>query len=125
VAKNAEHLPSKGHVLVCSTAKRRLRTLSDHGSNAGSDSVEGSLLDRGIGFYYTYEEIQESDDLDGPLVTGNLNWGHIIGFSLGAIYVAWPLDFIPDFIPVIGHIDDAAILSFSTSLGGWLWDLMD
>lgn len=87
--------------------------------------MEGDLLDRGIGFYYTYEEMKESGDLDGPLLAGNINPGHIIGFSLGAIYVAWPLDFIPDFIPVIGYLDDAAILSGSTNLGGWLWDLMD
>jgi hypothetical protein len=84
----------------------------------------GDLLDRGIGWYYTYEEIQESGGLDLPALA-DVNPGHVIGFSLGAIYVASPLDFIPDFIPVIGVIDDAAILSGSTNLGGWLWDLMD
>jgi hypothetical protein len=85
----------------------------------------GDLLDRGIGFYYTYEEMMVSGDLDGPMFIGNINPGHILGFTLGAVYVAWPLDFIPDFIPVIGYLDDAAILSGSTNLGGWLWDLMD
>lgn len=83
------------------------------------------LLDRGIGFYYTYEEVIDGADQDGPMIGGNTNPGHILGFSLGAAYVAWPLDFIPDFIPIIGYLDDAAVLSLSTNLGGWLWDMMD
>ena len=87
--------------------------------------MKGDLLDRGIGWYYTYEEVIESADRDGPLFTGNINPGHFLGFALGAIYVAWPLDFIPDAVPVIGYLDDAAVLSLSTNLGGWLWDLMD
>ena len=87
--------------------------------------MNSSLLDRGIGFYYTYEEMQDSGDLDGPMFAGNINLGHVLGFTLGAFYVAWPLDFIPDFIPVIGVLDDAAVLSGATNLGGRLWDLMD
>jgi uncharacterized membrane protein YkvA (DUF1232 family) len=49
----------------------------------------------------------------------------VIGFSLGAAYVAWPLDFIPDFIPLVGYVDDAMILNASTAIGGWLWDQFD
>lgn len=89
--------------------------------------MEGNLLDRGIGWYLTYEEaIQEATEAPeyGPW-WGNPNPGHAIGFGLGVAYVAWPLDFIPDFIPVIGYLDDAAILNLSIMMGGWLWNLMD
>lgn len=87
--------------------------------------MHGSLIERGIGWYLTFEEIAEEVDKDGPMFTDNVNPGHVLGFALGAAYVAWPLDFIPDFIPIIGHLDDAAILSGTTNLGGWLWDKWD
>ena len=86
----------------------------------------GDLLERGVGYYLEYKEIaQDMEDVDGPLWTGNLNPGHVIGFTLGAAYVAWPLDFIPDYIPVVGYVDDALILNASTTLGGWVWDKLD
>lgn len=87
--------------------------------------MSGDLLDRGIGWYLTVDEMVEKLDKDGPLFTGNANPGHVLGFALGAAYVAWPLDFIPDYIPVIGYLDDAVILNFSVTFGGWLWDKFD
>lgn len=31
---------------------------------------------------------------------------------VGALYLIWPIDIIPDFIPVIGWMDDGAIFYF-------------
>lgn len=88
--------------------------------------MEGSLLQRGVGWYLQFEDtMQEIEDVDGPFWTGNVNPGHVMGFGLGAIYVASPVDFIPDFIPIIGYVDDAVVLNASTSFGGWLWDVFD
>jgi hypothetical protein len=47
-----------------------------------------------------------------------LNVGHGIGFAIGAAYVISPLDIIPDFIPIIGYVDDAIILRATTAIGG-------
>lgn len=93
--------------------------------------MEGDLLRRGIGWYLKYEDTVEqlqreaNEDLDAPFVMGNVNPGTVIGFTIGAAYVVWPVDFIPDYIPYVGYIDDAVILKFTTSLGTFLWDLYD
>jgi uncharacterized membrane protein YkvA (DUF1232 family) len=34
------------------------------------------------------------------------------------VYVIWPLDFIPDIFPLIGQLDDVAVI---VSIGLWLW----
>jgi len=87
--------------------------------------MEGSLVERGIGWYLTYEETMEDLNAKGGPWWVDPNPGHALGFSLGVVYVAWPFDFIPDHIPGIGYIDDAIILNFSTKFGGFLWDLFD
>lgn len=88
--------------------------------------MEGSLLQRGVGWYLTFQgTVEQIEDVDGPFWTGNVNPGHVMGFSLGAIYVVHPVDFIPDFIPIIGYVDDAMVLNASTTIGGWLWDMFD
>ena len=89
--------------------------------------MEGDLLRRGIGWYLKYEDIveQNNTDTDAPFYTGNVNPGTVIGFSLGAAYVVYPVDFIPDFIPVVGYVDDVLVLRFTTALGTYLWDIFD
>ena len=88
--------------------------------------MEGDLLRRGIGWYLKYEDIiEEGQDADAPFFVGNANAGTVIGFTIGAAYVISPIDFIPDFIPVIGYVDDAIVLRFTTSLGTYLWDVFD
>jgi uncharacterized membrane protein YkvA (DUF1232 family) len=39
-------------------------------------------------------------------------YGTIIAIAVALIYILSPLDLIPDFIPVIGQMDDLAILLF-------------
>lgn len=83
--------------------------------------MEGSLLSRGIGFYL--DEIVTADEIQRE-ETGIYNPGHLIGMGLGVMYVVSPLDFIPDFIPVLGQVDDYLVLRLSTSLGGYIWNLL-
>jgi len=39
----------------------------------------------------------------------NKSWNWIIGL-LAILYIASPIDFIPDFIPIVGWIDDLFVL---------------
>lgn len=82
--------------------------------------MEGSLLDRGIGWYYNYEELQEDDDFD-MLESNPGNW---IGLGLASAYVIWPIDLIPDMIPFIGYMDDLAVMRFGWSTGGIVYDFL-
>lgn len=47
------------------------------------------------------------------------NWNIIIAL-LAVLYIISPIDFIPDFIPVIGWIDDvlAGMIAFGSMFGG-------
>lgn len=91
----------------------------------------GDLTRKGIGWYLDYEEYQKKFEQqdhrpgDGPWMLGNVNPGTIIGFGIGAAYVAWPIDIIPDWVPYVGYLDDAVILSGMTNFGTWLWDVFD
>jgi uncharacterized membrane protein YkvA (DUF1232 family) len=40
-------------------------------------------------------------------------WRKLIGLA-GVAYVVWPLDVIPDVIPVLGWLDDVGVLSVVT-----------
>ncbi len=40
----------------------------------------------------------------------NVSPWSVLVFFFGLFYLVWPLDFLPDTIPVIGQIDDVTIL---------------
>lgn len=39
-------------------------------------------------------------------------WSTIVAAGAGLLYLVCPIDLIPDFIPVIGLVDDLAVLTF-------------
>ena len=43
-------------------------------------------------------------------------WSTIAGLTGALLYVLSPLDLIPDFIPLAGYIDDAAVFAFALNL---------
>jgi uncharacterized membrane protein YkvA (DUF1232 family) len=42
----------------------------------------------------------------------DIPWGSIVLVTVGIIYFVSPIDLIPDVLPGIGHIDDAAVIAF-------------
>jgi uncharacterized membrane protein YkvA (DUF1232 family) len=42
----------------------------------------------------------------------NVPWKSIVMAILGLLYFLDPIDLIPDFIPVIGYLDDGVVLAF-------------
>ena len=43
-------------------------------------------------------------------------WSTIAGLTGALLYVLSPLDLIPDFLPIAGYIDDAAVFAFALGL---------
>lgn len=43
--------------------------------------------------------------------------GSILGIISAIIYIVSPIDLVPDFIPVTGHLDDAAVLILCLKAG--------
>jgi uncharacterized membrane protein YkvA (DUF1232 family) len=39
-------------------------------------------------------------------------WGSIVMITAAIIYFVTPVDLVPDFIPVAGYVDDAAVIAF-------------
>lgn len=50
-------------------------------------------------------------------IYSNIPWFSIAGITVALLYVFSPIDFIPDFIPGLGFIDDLTVISFIT---GWI-----
>lgn len=42
----------------------------------------------------------------------DIPWGSIVMVVVATIYFVSPVDLIPDFIPVAGYVDDAAVIAF-------------
>jgi uncharacterized membrane protein YkvA (DUF1232 family) len=42
----------------------------------------------------------------------DIPWGSIVLVAVGILYFVSPIDLIPDVLPVIGYIDDAAVIAF-------------
>jgi uncharacterized membrane protein YkvA (DUF1232 family) len=42
----------------------------------------------------------------------DIPWGSIVMVVVAIIYFVSPIDLIPDFIPVAGYVDDAAVIAF-------------
>lgn len=51
-----------------------------------------------------------SDYLDGTYT--NLPWSTFVSLIAGILYLILPFDVLADFIPILGWVDDAAVLSF-------------
>lgn len=43
-------------------------------------------------------------------------WKSMASITFGLLYLLNPLDLVPDFIPIIGYIDDATVLTFTFKL---------
>lgn len=79
--------------------ERKLRRVPVAGNTLASIPVLASLIKSYIKKEYT----------DIPI-------GSIIAIISALVYFVSPIDFIPDFIPGIGHIDDAAVIAICLKL---------
>ena len=43
-------------------------------------------------------------------------WGTLVAIVAALLYVVWARDIIPDTVPLIGHVDDAAVVAFCLTL---------
>jgi len=43
-------------------------------------------------------------------------WSTIAGLTGALLYVLSPLDLIPDFLPIVGYLDDAAVFAFALNI---------
>lgn len=72
--------------------------------------VLGTVIDDIISMYQLVELYIKREYTDIPLTS-------IISILAALIYVVSPIDLIPDFIPVAGYLDDAAVVTLVLSLG--------
>ena len=72
--------------------------------------VLGTVIDDIISMYQLVESYVKREYTDIPLTS-------IISILAALIYVISPIDLIPDFIPVIGYLDDAAVVTLVLGLG--------
>ncbi len=72
--------------------------------------VLGTVIDDIISMYQLVESYVKREYTDIPLAS-------IISMLAALIYVISPIDLIPDFIPVIGYLDDVAVVTLVLRFG--------
>ena len=65
-----------------------------------------------------WDNITTMVDLLGDWASGEYRapWNTIAAVAAALIYFVCPIDLIPDFIPVFGYMDDAAVITYALSL---------
>jgi uncharacterized membrane protein YkvA (DUF1232 family) len=43
------------------------------------------------------------------------DWKPKVGVVLAVVYIIWPIDLIPDFVPIIGWLDDIGITALAVA----------
>ncbi len=72
--------------------------------------VLGNVIDDVLSMYQLVESYVKREYTDIPLTS-------IISILAALMYVVSPIDLIPDFIPVVGYLDDVAVVTLVLSLG--------
>ena len=69
-----------------------------------------------------WEDIRLMLAMLGDYLTGryrdNVPWKTVAAIAVAMLYLASPIDLIPDFIPVLGYFDDAIVIALATRLIG-------
>ena len=86
----------------------------DLGKVTGQKAAIFEKLDAGV-FSTIVEDVTALFSLVKDYANGTYRevpWNTIVAAGAGLLYLVCPIDLIPDFIPVIGLVDDLAVLTF-------------
>lgn len=86
----------------------------DLGKVTGQKAAIFEKLDAGV-FSTIVEDVTALFSLVKDYANGTYRevpWNTIVAAAAGLLYLVCPIDLIPDFIPLIGLVDDLAVLTF-------------